>query len=38
VGNFSDRAFQGDLRDKYLARGIGTYTRASGGYTWTKQP
>jgi hypothetical protein len=27
----------GDLRDKYLAGGIGTYTRASGGTTWTKQ-
>jgi len=25
------------LRDKYLAGGIGTYTRASGGTTWTKQ-
>ena len=29
----------GDLRDKYLATGggIGTYTRQSGGTTWTKQ-
>jgi hypothetical protein len=29
----------GDLRDKYLATGggIGTYTRPSGGTTWTKQ-
>jgi len=42
--NFSDaslfgRAFTvpGDLRDKYLAGGIGTYTRTSGGDTWTKQ-
>jgi hypothetical protein len=25
------------LRDKYLAAGAGTYTRASGGETWTKQ-
>jgi len=28
----------GDLRDKYLAGGIGTYVRASGSDTWTKQP
>jgi len=27
----------GDLRTKYLAGGIGTYTRPSGGNTWTKQ-
>jgi len=27
----------GDLRDKYLAGGIGTYTRAGGSNTWTKQ-
>jgi len=27
----------GDLREKYLAGGIGTYTRASGSTTWTKQ-
>jgi len=27
----------GDLRDKYLAGGAGTYTRTSGGTTWTKQ-
>jgi len=26
-----------DLRDKYLAGGIGTYTRAANGTTWTKQ-
>jgi hypothetical protein len=26
-----------DLRDKYLAGGIGTYTRPNGGRTWTKQ-
>jgi len=35
--------FHGDLRDKYLAEGIGTYTRSGNGttespYTWTKQP
>jgi len=31
-------SFDGDLRDKYLARGIGTYTRPNNGYTsWTKQ-
>jgi len=29
--------YTGDLRDKYLAGGIGTYTRAKGGQTWTKQ-
>jgi hypothetical protein len=27
----------GDIRDKYLARGPGTYTRPSGGTTWTRQ-
>jgi len=26
----------GDLRDKYLAGGVGTYTRTSGSRTWTK--
>jgi hypothetical protein len=25
------------LRNKYLAGGIGTYTRTSGSNTWTKQ-
>jgi len=30
--------FPGDLREKYLAGGIGTYTRESGSYTWKKQP
>ena len=35
--NFS-YAFLGDLREKYLAGGIGTYTRAANGETWTKQP
>jgi hypothetical protein len=29
--------FPGDLRTKYIAGGIGTYTRPSGGNTWTKQ-
>jgi hypothetical protein len=29
--------FIGDLRTKYLAGGIGTYKRASGGEVWTKQ-
>jgi hypothetical protein len=35
----SNRPFPSDLRTKYLARGggIGTYTRPSGGNTWTKQ-
>jgi len=27
----------GDLRERYLAGGTGTYTRASGSLTWTKQ-
>jgi hypothetical protein len=29
--------FPGDLRDKYLAEGAGTYSRPSGGSTWTKE-
>ncbi|MCL2214912.1 MAG: leucine-rich repeat protein [Treponema sp.] len=29
-------SFPGDLREKYLAGGIGTYTRASNGTVWTK--
>ena len=29
--------FSGDLKEKYLAGGIGTYTRESGSGTWTKQ-
>jgi hypothetical protein len=33
----SDNSFPGDLRTKYLAGDIGTYTRPSGGSTWTKQ-
>jgi len=32
------QAFPGDLRGKYLAGGIGTYTRPNGSNTWTKQP
>ena len=36
--SFSDYpTFPGDLLDKYLAGGIGTYTRAPDSYTWTKQ-
>jgi len=39
--DFNDSAFKGlgDIRDKYLAAGggAGTYTRPSGGTTWTKQ-
>jgi hypothetical protein len=38
--NLDTNAFHGlgDLRDKYLAGGIGTYTRPSGSSTtWTKQ-
>jgi hypothetical protein len=37
-GNFSStNPFPGDLRDKYLSGGAGTYTRTSGSTTWTKQ-
>jgi len=38
--DFGEFSFPGDLRSKYLAAdgGIGTYTRQSGGSTWTKQP
>jgi hypothetical protein len=32
-----ERRERGDLREKYLAGGIGTYTRLKGGSTWTKQ-
>ena len=36
--NFSpDGSFPGDLRVKYLADGIGTYTRPSDSETWTKE-
>jgi len=35
--NFHSSAFPGDLRAKYLAGGIGTYTRPKGSSTWTKQ-
>jgi uncharacterized protein YjdB len=35
--NFSNNnSFPGDLRDKYLAGGTGTYTRPGGSSTWTK--
>ena len=30
--------FPGDLRDKYFAFGIGTYTRQSNNNEWTRQP
>jgi len=43
--NFSNYAFDGDLRNKYLAGGKGTYTRDFDNdywydydWTWTKQP
>jgi len=35
--NFSSSSFPGDLRNKYLAGGVGTYTRTSGSEVWTKQ-
>jgi hypothetical protein len=36
-GSNDEKGFPGDLRDKYLAGGIGTYTRSSGSSTWTKK-
>jgi hypothetical protein len=41
-GAFHDEAFPGDLREKFYASNAangtpGTYTRASGDWTWTKQ-
>jgi hypothetical protein len=33
--NLSASSFEGDLRDKYLAGGIGTYTSYNN--TWTKK-
>jgi len=38
--NFDSNAFVeniGDLRSKYLTGGQGTYTRVSGGTTWTRR-
>jgi len=37
ASNLASATFPGDLRDKYLAEGIGTYTRETGSNTWTKQ-
>jgi len=38
LGNqYYNPSFPGDLRDKYLDGGPGTYTRSSGSDTWTKQ-
>jgi len=38
VGSPYTSLFPGDLRNKYLAEGAGTYTRPNGDtYTWTKQ-
>jgi hypothetical protein len=38
VNNFSsNNSFPGDLREKYLAGGPGTYTRPRGSRTWTRQ-
>jgi len=37
-GLYYEPTFPGDLRDKYLAEGIGTYTRPNGdSETWTKR-
>jgi len=38
VGEGYFGSYIGDLRDKYLAGGKGTYTRTSGSMVWTKQP
>jgi len=40
AGTGGYQTFPDDLRDKYLAGGIGTYTRSGTypSYTWTKQP
>jgi hypothetical protein len=35
-GTWSSPPFPGDLRDKYLDGGPGTYTRPNDNYTWTK--
>jgi len=35
--NFPSNSFPGDLLDKYLAGGAGTYTRDTNGNVWTKQ-
>jgi len=36
--NFDETAFYGDVRDKYLEDGIGTYTRATDdSFTWSAQ-
>jgi hypothetical protein len=35
--NLKYNSFPDDLRDKYLAGGIGTYMKARGGSTWSKQ-
>jgi hypothetical protein len=38
ISSFSDFAISGNLRDKYIAGGIGTYTRPNGdSKIWTKQ-
>jgi hypothetical protein len=38
INDFNSDAFPGDLYNKYLAGGIGTYTRPNGSSnTWTKQ-
>jgi hypothetical protein len=38
IANLNSYVFNGDLRDKYLARGIGRYTRPNASSnTWTKQ-
>jgi len=37
IGSPYSSLFPGDLRNKYLAEGVGTYTRPSGEtYVWTK--
>jgi hypothetical protein len=34
--NLSEYSFNGDLRERYLSQGMGTYVRLTPGYTWTK--
>lgn len=35
--SFSSFSFNGNLREKYISGGIGTYIRLNAGYTWTKE-
>ena len=37
ITSFSENAFPGNLRTKYLAEGIGTYIRTNNSETWTRE-